>query len=121
MRALHHELVLFQQSRNFFRYLTENDIEGDILEWTTSYAKIDLKQVADNTTHMNAEERTQLLRILEDFEDLFVGTLGDWDTDTINLELKTGSKPFNSKYYPVSRINNETFIKDLKKLVKIGV
>ena len=36
MQALHHELILFQQSRNYFRYVTENDIKRDILGWTTS-------------------------------------------------------------------------------------
>ena len=37
MWDLHHGLVLFQQSRNYFRYVPENDIEGEILGWTTSY------------------------------------------------------------------------------------
>ena len=36
MWALHHELVLFLQSRNCFRYVPENDIEGGIVGWTTS-------------------------------------------------------------------------------------
>ena len=34
---LHHKLFLFQQSRNCFSYLPENDIEGDILNWTTFF------------------------------------------------------------------------------------
>ena len=42
-----------------------------------TYAKADLKQVADNATQMNSEEITQLLRIREYFRDLFGGTLGD--------------------------------------------
>ena len=36
MWALHHELVLFQQSRNCFCYVPENETEGDILGCTTS-------------------------------------------------------------------------------------
>ena len=35
MWYLHHKLVIFQQSRNCFCYLTENEIKGDILGWTT--------------------------------------------------------------------------------------
>ena len=54
--------------------------------------------------------------ILEYFEDLFDGTLVDWDTDPVELELKKGSKPFNSKYYPVPRINKETFPKTASTL-----
>ena len=36
MRALHHELVLFQKSRDCFHYVPENDIEEDILGWNPS-------------------------------------------------------------------------------------
>ena len=32
-----------------------------------TYAKADLEQVDANATHMNAEERNQLLRIFNDF------------------------------------------------------
>ena len=37
MWDLHHELVIFLQSRNCFRYVPDNEIKGDILGWTTSY------------------------------------------------------------------------------------
>ena len=87
----------------------------------STYVKLDLKQVANNVTHLNAEERTLLLSLLEDFEDLFNGTLGDWATEPVDLELKPGSKPFNSRYYPVPRINKEFFCKEPKRLVEIGV
>ena len=70
---------------------------------------------------MNHEKITQLLRLLDYFEGFFDGTLGDWDKEPVNLELNPNSKTFNSKYYPPPRINEETFVKDLKRLVKIGV
>ena len=62
---------------------------------------------------MNAEERTQIHRFLEDFEECFDGDLGDWDPYPINLELKPGSKYFDIKCYPVPRINKNTFYKEL--------
>ena len=46
---------------------------------------------------------------LEDFEDLFDGTLGEWATEPVNLELKLDTKQFNSRYFPVPRIINITF------------
>ena len=46
----------------------------------STYVKANLTQVSNNTTQTNAEERTQILIILQYFEDLFDGTLGDWDT-----------------------------------------
>ena len=45
-----------------------------------TYAKADIKKEADNATHMNAVERTQLLRLIKYFGGLFDVTLGDWDT-----------------------------------------
>ena len=70
---------------------------------------------------MNAEERTQILEFLGDFEDLFDGVLGEWDPYLINLELNPGSKQFNSKCYPVPRMNKNTFHNDIKRSVKMGV
>ena len=70
---------------------------------------------------MNAEYRTQLLSLLGDFEDLFDVTLIDSATETVDLEQKPGSKHFNSRYYPVPRINKEKFCKELKRLLEIGV
>ena len=51
----------------------------------STYAKADLKQVFNNATQMNAEERTQLLSILEDFKDFFDVDLGDWATESVDL------------------------------------
>ena len=79
-----------------------------------------LKQVADNTTHLNSEERTQLLRIHKDFEDLFDSTLGYWGTELVNLDINPYFKPFNCKYYLFPIINKETFRKEPKLLVKVG-
>ena len=45
MWALHHELVLFQKSRNCFRYVPENEIEGYILVWTMSRVRYDYIEV----------------------------------------------------------------------------
>ena len=50
----------------------------------STYVKAHLKQVADNATQMNDEEKTQLLSLLEEFEDLLDVTLGDWATEPVN-------------------------------------
>ena len=86
----------------------------------STYAKADLEQLV-KASQMNAEERTFLLSPIEDFEECFDGTLGALATEPVDLELKPDSKPFNSRYYPVPRINKETFRKELNILVEIGV
>ena len=46
------------------------DILVKILDST--YAKTDFRQVANNKTQLNAEERAQLLKLLEDFEEFLM-------------------------------------------------
>ena len=70
---------------------------------------------------MNDEERTLLLSLLEYLVDFLNGTLSDWGTEYVKLELNPDSKPFNSRYYPLPRINKETFLKELKSLIERGM
>ena len=70
----------------------------------STFAKADMKQVV-NDIKLNAKERTLLLRLLEEFKDLFNVTLGYWDTEPVDIELKLDYKPFNSRYYLVAKIN----------------
>ena len=42
----------------------------------STYVNEELERVAANATQLDDKERTQLLGILKDFEDLFDGTLG---------------------------------------------
>ena len=79
-----------------------------------TFAESDINQVANNATQLNSEERTLLLSLLEYFKDLFDGTLDNWSTEPVNLELKADSRPFNSRYYTVPRIDEKSFQKDLK-------
>ena len=82
----------------------------------STYEKTYLKQVV-NDSRVNSEERTFLLILIGDFDDLFYGTLGYWSTEPVDLELKPDSITCNSRYYPVTRINKETFQKELKHLL----
>ena len=51
----------------------------------STYANSYLEQVPANATHLNAEERNQLLGILKGFEDLFGVTLGYCDTESVDF------------------------------------
>ena len=61
------------------------------------------------------------LKLLKQFESLFNGTLSKWKTKLVKIETRSDSKPVNSRWYPVPRINKLTFKKELEKLVSIGV
>ena len=46
----------------------------------STYANSDLEQVSANATQINAEDRTQILSLLQYLEYLSDGNLGDWCT-----------------------------------------
>ena len=86
------------------------------------YEKADLpKVVQDNCTHLSVTQQRDLLKLLQDFEELFDGTLGDWDTEPIHLKVKEGATPYHGRPFPVPRIHLETLKKEVKRLVEIGV
>eukprot|EP00804_Cyclotella_cryptica_P030445 CCRYP_008518-RA/>CCRYP_008518-RA protein AED:0.77 eAED:1.00 QI:0/-1/0/1/-1/1/1/0/91 len=45
----------------------------------TKYEKADLRAIVkDNCTHLSNPEQAKLLELLQEFEELFSGKLGDW-------------------------------------------
>ena len=103
MRAIHHELVLFQQSRIFFCYVPQNDIDKDILGWNLS------------------NKKSMLCDVLNKYEFLFNGTLGTQKTRPVYIELHPGAKPYHAKPYPVPRAHGAVSLKDVEQLCQLEV
>ena len=71
--------------------------------------------------HLNPDEQNQLLEVLFEFEDLFSGTLGDWNTEPVSFELKEGSKSFQGKALPIPQKHKVTVRTEVDRLCKIEV
>jgi hypothetical protein len=62
-----------------------------------NYSKADLQSVVrGNCKHLSADQQKKLLQLLKKYESLFDGTLGDWKTKLISLQLKEGVSPYHS-------------------------
>ena len=85
------------------------------------YEKANLDEYVNQCTNLNIEQRIQLNQTLKKFEDLFDGTLGKWKTRPYNIELKEDAKPFYKNPYPIPRIHEQTFKKELDRLCDVGV
>jgi hypothetical protein len=86
------------------------------------YEKENLPELVENEcSHLNPTEKLQLLELLMEFEDLFDGTLGDWDTETVSFQLKEGSTPYHGRAYPIPQKHNATVKTEVKRLCEIGV
>ena len=86
------------------------------------YEKADLlKIVKENCQHLTVEERNILYKMVTGFEDLFDGTLGEWHTDPVSIEVKPDALPYHAKPYGVPQIHIETVKREVERLVKLGV
>ena len=75
-----------------------------------NYALADLK-----------DKKCQLHALLSKYEHLFDGTLGTWQKEPYNIELKEGAKPYHSRPFPVPKIYEHTLKVELDRLIKLGV
>ena len=86
------------------------------------YEKTDLQTVVSaNCIHLSLYDQTKLLELLTEYEELFDGTLGDWNTEPISFELKEGTKPYHGMPFPVPRLHKDTLIRELNRLCDLGV
>ena len=80
-----------------------------------------INDIVDNNNHLNDEQKVKLKHLLDEYKDLFDGSLGDWNTPPVSVELKPDAKPHHSRPYPVPQIHKEQFKKELDSLVELGV
>ena len=85
------------------------------------YDVADLRQVAEDQTHLTPDEQKELESLLREYEDLFDGTLGRWTQPDYRIELKPDVKPYHAKAFPVPRVHMETLKKEVERLCKVGV
>ena len=86
------------------------------------YEKANLPEIIKNNfSHLDSEEQAKLLEVLMEFEDLFDGTLGDWDTEHVSFEIKEGAKPYHGRAFPIPKAHKETILKEIKIIIELGV
>jgi hypothetical protein len=92
----------------------------DIL--AAKYAPVTAQQILNKSTHLSDSQKSVLRPVLEQFEDLFDGTLGKWKGVLHHLELKDDDKtPVSSRPYPVPVHNKKTLMLEIERLCKLGV
>ena len=85
------------------------------------YDYTDVNDVVKNLSHLNTQQKADMLEILKENETMFDGTLGVYPHRKVHLELEPGAKPVHARPYPVPRVHLQTFKKELDHLVEIGV
>ena len=53
--------------------------------------------------HLSETEKDKLLKLLQEFEELFDETLGDWDCNPVSLQLKEGAQPYHGRPFAIPK------------------
>ena len=86
------------------------------------YCPADLNTIVKNCKVLDNSEKSTLLKLLNKFKHLFDGTLGNWKTDPVELELKNkDEKPYHAKPYPVPHSQEQQLKDKVQRLVEFGV
>ncbi len=65
---------------------TEEATQRVIQILDANYRKADIQAIVnDNCSHLTADQKAMLLKVLQKIEPLFDGTLGDWKTKPVSL------------------------------------
>ncbi len=71
--------------------------------------------------HLSIERQGAILNLLRQYKDLFDGTLGDFYTEPVHLNLKTNSVVKHHNSFPVPKIYQVMLWTKLARLYKIGI
>ena len=97
---------------SIFQKFEEPSVTKALNDRTVKILDAKPRVVEENCSHLSTSQKRDLLKLLREFETLFNGTLGDWDTETIHLRLKPGATPFHGRLFPNPRIHLETLKKE---------
>ena len=117
--------VLHQDSADIISdtILEQEIIDEDVIQRMTEakYSKADLLQEVQKSSHLTKHEQHQLLQLLQKYDSLFDGTLGEWKTSPVHLELKEGAKPYYGRPYPVPKSQEQKVKDEVQRLIKYKV
>lgn len=74
-----------------------------------------------NCTDLNLHDKNKLLELFTEYEELFDGTLNDWNTELASLEIKEGAKPCYGMPFPAPTVHKDTIVKELNRLCEPGL
>ena len=116
-RALVSHSVLSQEPQS-----TEEATQRVVKILDAKYEKADIQAIVkDNCTHLNPKHKRLLLEVIKRFETILEGTLGDWKTKPVSLQVRPESTPYHGRAFPVPKIHQVVLKKELKRLCELGV
>jgi hypothetical protein len=98
----------FNTMEDMFHIQVEDKILGE--DWLECFAteildakydKTDVAEVAKGLTHLKAHQKADLLRVQQENNKMFNGTLGVYPHKKVHIDIHPNAKPVHSRPYPV--------------------
>lgn len=97
----------------------DHSYAAEILD--AKYEQVDIEEVVRGQTHLNDTQKQDLRELLNEHTKLFDGTLGVYPHKEVHIEVDPDAKPVHARAYPVPKIHEAAYKKELFHLVKLGV
>jgi hypothetical protein len=107
---------------NHKRSETNDEYSRDTKILDADYKPASFDDVIKTCENLHVEEQHQLKTLLQKYENLFDGTLGEFTTEPISPQLMDPNcKPIHARAYTVPRSVEQLLRKEIVRLVDIGI
>lgn len=86
-----------------------------------TYVAVDVHDVVKAQHHLSSPQQDQLIALLLQHTELFSGTLGCFPQREYDLDLIPTAIPKHFRAYPIPKVHEETFKKEVNRLLSLGV
>ena len=86
------------------------------------YCKADLEKITRECEHLTEEEQQKLLTLLQKYEHLFDGTVGQWHTAPVDIKIRDPEcLLYHAKPYPVPHSQEQKLKEEVEQLYDQGI
>ncbi len=85
------------------------------------YEPANLDEVVSNCETLDSTQKDKLKELLCKYASLFDGTLGHWQGEEYDVELRSEAKPYHARPYPILRAYEKTLKLEIERLIAAGV
>jgi len=107
-------------------FIHDSDILNEATRCTTRildahYAPATSDDIVSACHNLTLSQKQELKDLIDEYQDLFDGTLGYWKDQSINIQLKPGATPYHARAFPIPKSSEETFKREIACLCQLGV
>ena len=87
------------------------------------YKKVDIDEYTSKLAKLTTDQQTSLAKILKQSEQtgMFEGTVGTLNVPPVKIELKTGTKPYHGKPFPVPKAHEQLTRAECERFCQDGI